>query len=96
MSKKTFDPVARKISPPPNKKQKTAPSTSSSAALTSFFTPLTQKKASATRIDWQVRNGTLLVAKCRAADIKPHPRKIAAFDLVCAFEMPLIVYRMEL
>jgi hypothetical protein len=51
-------------------------------ALTSFFTPLTQKKSSNTKIEWQIRDGTLIMGKYRAKDIKPHPSKIAAFDLV--------------
>lgn len=50
--------------------------------MTSFFTPLGQKKVSPNKMEWQVREGTLLVGKYRAKDIKPHPKKIAAFDLV--------------
>jgi hypothetical protein len=52
--------------------------------MTSFFTPLGQKKTSPNKMEWQVREGTLIVGKYRAKDIKPHAKKIAAFDLVCS------------
>ena len=92
--KRKLDSASRDISPPPNIKRP-PPSTQKSAgshptlvcmsnllALTSFFTPLTQKKSSATKVEWQIRREALIVGKYRAKDIKPHPSKIAAFDLV--------------
>lgn len=91
--KRKLDSVSRDISPPPNIKRQAPPSQKSTGlsilvrisnllALTSFFTPLTQKKSSNTKMDWQIRQETLIVGKYRAKDIKPRPTKIAAFDLV--------------
>jgi hypothetical protein len=91
--KRKLDSASRDISPPPNAKR-APPATQKSTgsiilvqlsnmlAITSFFTPLTQKKSSNTKIDWQIRHETLIMGKYRAKDIKPHPTKIAAFDLV--------------
>jgi hypothetical protein len=50
--------------------------------MSSFFTPISQKTASNTKIEWQVRDGTLLMGKYRAKDYSCPPAKIAAFDLV--------------
>jgi len=92
--KRKSDSISRDISPPPNIKRPAPPTQKSAGtqsipvcvsnflALTSFFTPLTQKKSSATKFEWQIRHQTLIMGKHRAKDIKPHPTKIAAFDLV--------------
>ena len=92
--KRNLESVSRDISPPPSIKRPAPPTqksagihlilvcTSNFVALTSFFTPLTQKKSSETKIEWQIRNKTLIMGKYRAKDIKSSPTKIAAFDLV--------------
>jgi hypothetical protein len=95
VTKRKPDSAIRDISPPPNaKRQNTAKSTGSTPypttnylVVSSFFTPLGQKKTSPNKMEWQVREGTLLVGKYRAKDIKPHPKKIAAFDLVCSCQV---------
>ena len=58
---------------------------SNQLALKSFFTPLTEKKASGNRIEWHIHDKTLIVGKYRFKDLKPTPSKIAAFDLVYRF-----------
>ena len=94
--KRKLDSASRDISPPPNVKRPPPPSQKSTGsiilvqlsnmlAITSFFTPLTQKKSCNTKIDWQIRHETLLMGKYRAKDIKPRPTKIAAFDLVPSY-----------
>jgi hypothetical protein len=88
--KRNLASASRDISPPPNAKRKTTVPKSASSpqssiltvAMSSFFTPLTQKKSSPTTMDWKIRDNTLLMGKYRAQDIKPKPTKIAAFDLV--------------
>lgn len=56
-------------------------------ALSSFFTPLTQKKASPTTMEWKIRDETLLMGTYRAKDLRRSPTKVAAFDLVVLYQV---------
>jgi bifunctional polynucleotide phosphatase/kinase len=50
-------------------------------AISSFFTPLSQKKTSSTTIEWSIIDKTLLMGKYRPKNYLSPPPKIAAFDL---------------
>jgi hypothetical protein len=56
-------------------------------AVNAFFTPLSQKKSSPNKMDWQVRHGTLIVGRYKSKEIQKPPKKIAAFDLVFSSNM---------
>jgi len=90
--KRQLDSESRDISPPPTAKKATTSKSEGALpllsrrgltpAISSFFTPLSQKKASNIKIEWQVHDRTLLIGKYRSSSYLCSPTKIAAFDLV--------------
>ncbi|XHG05288.1 hypothetical protein AWENTII_008527 [Aspergillus wentii] len=72
---------SRPISPPPLKRK--VESTVTKKAVSSFFTPASQKKPEP--ITWRILNNSLVIGKYagQKTDVKQDvKRKIAAFDLV--------------